>query len=45
MRRRPIIYPERYKFLAVHAFEHEKISEEQLVAFPPLRSRHARGKS
>lgn len=26
-------YPERYKFLAVHAFEHEKISEEQLAHF------------
>jgi Zn-dependent peptidase ImmA (M78 family) len=26
-------YPERYKFLAVHAFEREKISEEQLAHF------------
>ena len=29
----PDYYPERYKFLAVHAFEHEKISEEQLAHF------------
>jgi len=26
-------YPERYKYLAVHAFEQEKISEEQLAHF------------
>ncbi|MBN1909339.1 MAG: ImmA/IrrE family metallo-endopeptidase [Pirellulales bacterium] len=26
-------YPERYKYLAVHAFEQEKISEEQLARF------------
>jgi len=30
---KPDSYPERYKFLAVHAFEHEKISEEQLAGF------------
>ena len=29
----PDYYPERYKFLAVHAFEHEKISQEQLAHF------------
>jgi Zn-dependent peptidase ImmA (M78 family)/DNA-binding XRE family transcriptional regulator len=29
----PDYYPERYKFLAVHAFEHEKISQEQLTHF------------
>jgi Zn-dependent peptidase ImmA (M78 family)/DNA-binding XRE family transcriptional regulator len=29
----PDYYPERYKYLAVHAFEQEKISEEQLAHF------------
>ncbi len=29
----PDYYPERYKYLAVHAFEQEKISEEQLARF------------
>ena len=29
----PDYYPERYKYLAVHAFEQEKISQEQLAHF------------
>ena len=32
-RETPEYYPERYKYLAVHAFEHEKISQEQLAQF------------
>ena len=32
-RETPDFYPERYKYLAVHAFEQEKLSEEQLAGF------------
>jgi hypothetical protein len=32
-RETPDYYPERYKNLAVHAFEQEKISQEQLAHF------------